>query len=303
VPSVAAVPANPPRRPRGRPEKFRPWLRPLERLITVAGKSVYAVQLADVAEILRKNKLSESKPALEWHQRAVINMDLAAAVLGVSTPTLYRLSRDGDLKMVKVGGRTAITTDSIQAFLDRVRQAGWSASDHHVQATQSSLRARADRLAAKRAAAAAVEEATAADCTVEVDDADADDPADPPGGAARRNTVSGQELYTAGDTAEGLQTPDALAESPSSTSPTGPDEDDDFEVIAELRAETTGIGLRVVREGGEYWIDVASPFDGEWLQLQKEFGADLSAAIEYLHDFAGDMSPEWVRRNFPGSSK
>jgi excisionase family DNA binding protein len=47
-------------------------------------------------------------------------MDEAAKAVGLSKATLYRLIDKGELKTLKVGTRTLIRREVLEAFLDRV---------------------------------------------------------------------------------------------------------------------------------------------------------------------------------------
>jgi excisionase family DNA binding protein len=48
-------------------------------------------------------------------------MAAAAAAMGISTKTLYRLLRAGKLPCVRIGGRTMISVADLDAFIARQR--------------------------------------------------------------------------------------------------------------------------------------------------------------------------------------
>lgn len=51
-------------------------------------------------------------------------INVAEAKLGVSRSTIYRLVKDGQLELVKIGKRSSgITADSINAMIERDRKA------------------------------------------------------------------------------------------------------------------------------------------------------------------------------------
>lgn len=51
-------------------------------------------------------------------------INVAEAKLGVSRSTIYRLVKDGELELVKIGKRSSgITADSIHAMIERNRKA------------------------------------------------------------------------------------------------------------------------------------------------------------------------------------
>lgn len=51
-------------------------------------------------------------------------INVAEAKLGVSRSTIYRLVKDGQLELVKIGKRSSgITADSINAMIERNRKA------------------------------------------------------------------------------------------------------------------------------------------------------------------------------------
>jgi hypothetical protein len=132
--------ANPPRRGRGRPPKARPWLDQLERVLKVAGADPYRASFADLLQVLKQSKLTPPAHQLHWTERAAVPLDPAAAVLGCSTATLYRLGRAREIELVRSGGRTCVTSDSMQRYLDHIRRVGWDPSDRHLPATRGRVR-------------------------------------------------------------------------------------------------------------------------------------------------------------------
>jgi excisionase family DNA binding protein len=130
--------ANPPRR--GRPPKARPWLNRLERTLKVAGADPHTASFEDLLQILQRSKLASPPARLHWTERAVVPLDPAAAVLGCSTATLYRLARTGEVELVRSGGRSCLTTSSMQRYLEQIRRAGWTPSERHLPATRGRSR-------------------------------------------------------------------------------------------------------------------------------------------------------------------
>ena len=57
------------------------------------------------------------------------NVNEAAAALGVSRRTVYELVSKGDLSLFKLGGRSLIRRDTLQAYIDRL---SGGAKVHHL---------------------------------------------------------------------------------------------------------------------------------------------------------------------------
>jgi predicted DNA-binding transcriptional regulator AlpA len=53
--------------------------------------------------------------------RRLASMQSTAAALGISTKTLWRILRVGDLPCVKLGGRTMISVGDLDAYVARQR--------------------------------------------------------------------------------------------------------------------------------------------------------------------------------------
>jgi excisionase family DNA binding protein len=47
------------------------------------------------------------------------SVDGAAEAIGISKTTIWRLVQAGELRTFKIGGRTLIRADELQAFIDR----------------------------------------------------------------------------------------------------------------------------------------------------------------------------------------
>jgi hypothetical protein len=112
----------------------------LERVLKIAGADPYRASFADLLQVLKQSKLAPPAHQLHWSERAVVPLDPAAAVLGCSTASLYRMARTKEIELVRSGGRTCVTTVSIQRYLDQIRRVGWDPSDRHLPATRGRVR-------------------------------------------------------------------------------------------------------------------------------------------------------------------
>ena len=130
--------ANPPRR--GRPPKHRPWQTSMDRLLKLAGLNPYSTTFDELIQTLRRSKLGEPAHRLHWSDCAVVPLDTAAKALGCSNAQMYRMARTGEIELVRSGGRTCAVVQSIQAYLDRIRRAGWTPSNRHVAALRGRRR-------------------------------------------------------------------------------------------------------------------------------------------------------------------
>lgn len=52
-------------------------------------------------------------------EKLAYRMDEAAAAIGLSKPTLYRLVKAGELRTFKMGHRTLIRREELEALIDR----------------------------------------------------------------------------------------------------------------------------------------------------------------------------------------
>jgi excisionase family DNA binding protein len=109
-------------------------------VLKVAGADPHHASFADLLQVLKRSKLAPPAHQLHWTERAVVPLDPAAAVLGCSTATLYRMARSGEIELVRSGGRTCATTDSMRRYLDHIRSIGWDPSDRHLPATRGRRR-------------------------------------------------------------------------------------------------------------------------------------------------------------------
>jgi excisionase family DNA binding protein len=50
--------------------------------------------------------------------KLALTVEETCEALTISRPTFYRLVRDGELKAIKIAGRTVVTTAELQRFLD-----------------------------------------------------------------------------------------------------------------------------------------------------------------------------------------
>ena len=51
--------------------------------------------------------------------RLALGIEEAGSALGLSRTTMFRLIKDGEIKVVKLGGRTIISVSELTAFLER----------------------------------------------------------------------------------------------------------------------------------------------------------------------------------------
>lgn len=56
-------------------------------------------------------------------QRLLYSTDQTADILGVSRTTIYRLTLERKLQVVKIGSRSLITAESVRSFIDGNRAA------------------------------------------------------------------------------------------------------------------------------------------------------------------------------------
>ena len=67
---------------------------------------------------------------------ALLNIRAACQRLGIGRSRVYELLRDGELRAVKLGARTLVTSDSVENFIERLPPARFQAPSP-VKAKQS----------------------------------------------------------------------------------------------------------------------------------------------------------------------
>jgi excisionase family DNA binding protein len=97
-------------------QAYRAELRFIDALIS---KGQTQLKAEEKQKESAKNKLASSLPVQqEKPQPRVYRMNTATEMLGVSRNTIYRLVRNGELVLVKVGAKASgITSESLIAFL------------------------------------------------------------------------------------------------------------------------------------------------------------------------------------------
>jgi excisionase family DNA binding protein len=63
--------------------------------------------------------MSSRSESIPWRQRQVINVPLAAELLGCSRAKVYALQKSGDLTFVLIGGRTLIRVEGLTQLIDK----------------------------------------------------------------------------------------------------------------------------------------------------------------------------------------
>jgi excisionase family DNA binding protein len=107
-----------PRR-RGRPPKPVPvtpsWVNQISVALRLNGLDPAHSTVGDVTRALVPNRRSSH---LRWEERVLLPVvPVVCDLIGNSKATVYRLAREGELEMVRAGGRTTITSASLQRYL------------------------------------------------------------------------------------------------------------------------------------------------------------------------------------------
>jgi excisionase family DNA binding protein len=108
---------TPPRR--GRPPKpvsvTPSWINEVDVALRIAGLDPVKASIDDVTTALVPHRRSARLP---WQERVLLPVvPVVCDLIGVSKAQVYRLARDGKLEMVRLGGRTSITSASVQRHL------------------------------------------------------------------------------------------------------------------------------------------------------------------------------------------
>jgi excisionase family DNA binding protein len=107
-----------PRR-RGRPPKPVPvtpsWINEVAVALRISGLDPVRASITDVTTALVPHRRSTHLP---WQERVLLPIvPIVCDLIGVSKAQVYRLAREGKLEMVRLGGRTSITSASVQRHL------------------------------------------------------------------------------------------------------------------------------------------------------------------------------------------
>jgi excisionase family DNA binding protein len=107
-----------PRR-RGRPPKpvavTPSWIDQVAVQLRIGGIDPMHASITDVTEALSSHRRSARLP---WQERVLLPIvPVVCDLIGVSKAQVYRLAREGKLELVRLGGRTSITTASVQRHL------------------------------------------------------------------------------------------------------------------------------------------------------------------------------------------
>jgi excisionase family DNA binding protein len=110
---------GPVQRRRGRPLKPIPvtpsWINEVDVALRISGLDPAKASIADVTTALVPHRRSARLP---WQERVLLPIvPVVCDLIGVSKAQVYRLAREGKLEMVRLGGRTSITTASLQRHL------------------------------------------------------------------------------------------------------------------------------------------------------------------------------------------
>jgi excisionase family DNA binding protein len=112
-------PQGPVQRRRGRPPKPVPvtpsWINEVDVALRICGLDPAQASITDVTTALVPHR----RPArLPWQERILLPIvPVVCDLIGVSKAQVYKLAREGKLEMVRLGGRTSITTASLQRHL------------------------------------------------------------------------------------------------------------------------------------------------------------------------------------------
>ena len=74
-------------------------------------------------------------PPLGWRDRAFLNVQDAAAIVGVSPASLYRFAGEGRLELRRFAGRTVVVAASLAVLVDGAEP--WSPSGRAARATRA----------------------------------------------------------------------------------------------------------------------------------------------------------------------
>ena len=107
-----------PRR-RGRPPKpvsvTPSWINEVDVALRIAGLDPVKASINDVTLALNPHRRSARLP---WQERVLLPVvPVVCDLIGVSKAQVYRLAREGRLEMVRLGGRTSVTSASVQRHL------------------------------------------------------------------------------------------------------------------------------------------------------------------------------------------
>lgn len=106
-------------RRRGRPPKppsITPsWISAVDVALRIAGLDPVKASIDEVTTALNPQRRSARLP---WQERVLLPVvPVVCDLLGVSKAQIYRMAHEGKLEMVRLGGRTSITSASVQRRL------------------------------------------------------------------------------------------------------------------------------------------------------------------------------------------
>ena len=110
-----------PARPRrGRPPKPVPitpsWINEVAVALRISGLDPVKASIEQVTKAL--NPQHRRSAHLPWQERVLLPIvPIVCDLIGVSKAQVYRMAHEGKLEMVRLGGRTSITSASVQRHL------------------------------------------------------------------------------------------------------------------------------------------------------------------------------------------